>query len=70
MPWNMCEIVDERMRFVERLLEGEQMASLCCEFGISSKTGYKIFNRYKECGIESLVDRIRRSVRFGNQLPF
>ena len=70
MPWNKCEIVDERMRFVARLLEGEQMSGLCREFGISRKTGYKIFNRYKECGIESLVDRTRRPVRFGNQLPF
>jgi putative transposase len=25
------------------------MAPLCREFGISRVTGYKIFNRYKEC---------------------
>jgi len=70
MPWNKCEIVDERMRFVARLLDGEQMSGLCREFGISRKTGYKIFTRYKECGIEALVDRTRRPIRFGNQLPF
>ena len=29
----------ERVRFVARLLEGEQMASLCREFGISRVTG-------------------------------
>ena len=40
------------------------------EFNISRKTGYKLFNRYKECGIEALADRTRRPVRFGNQLPF
>ena len=27
-------------------------------------------NRYKECGLESLSDRSKRLVRFGNQLPF
>lgn len=70
MPWNKCEIVDERLRFVARLLDGEKMTQLCREFGISRKTGYKIYNRYKECGIEALVDRSRRPVRFGNQLPF
>ena len=38
--------MDERMRFVIRLKDGETMASLCREFGISRKTGYKIFERY------------------------
>ena len=26
------------------------MAPVCRDFGISRVTGYKIFNRYKECG--------------------
>jgi hypothetical protein len=42
--------MDERLRFFARLLEGEKMAPLCAEFGISRKTGYKIFDRYKDCG--------------------
>jgi transposase len=42
--------MDERLRFVARLLEGEKMAPLCAEFGISRKTGYKIYDRYKDCG--------------------
>jgi hypothetical protein len=37
--------MDERMRFVIRLKDGETMASLCREFSISRKTGYKIFER-------------------------
>ena len=60
---------DERMRFVIRLKDGESMASLCREFGISRKTGYKIFERYEECGLEGLSDRTRRPVRYANQLP-
>src|SRR5262249_13809716 len=43
MPWKECHVMDERLRFVARLLEGEKMAPLCAEFGISRKTGYKIF---------------------------
>src|SRR5262249_40581488 len=35
--------MDERLRFVARLLEGEKLAPLCAEFGISRKTGYTIF---------------------------
>jgi transposase InsO family protein len=61
--------MDERLRFVARLLEGEQMTHLCREFGISRKTGYKIFDRYQEHGLEALTDRSRRPVRYANQLP-
>ncbi len=62
--------MDERVRFVARLLEGEQMASLCREFGISRVTGYKIFERYKECGVDGLHDRSRRPYRHANKLPY
>src|SRR5207253_7752389 len=52
--------MDERLRFVARLLDGEKMAALCREFDISRKTGYKIFQRYKDCGVQGLTDRSRR----------
>ena len=61
--------MDERLRFVAKLLEGEAMSDVCRDFGISRKTGYKIFNRYKEQGLEALSDRSRRPVRYANQLP-
>ena len=61
--------MDERMRFVIRLNDGESMAALCREFGISRKTGYKIYERYQECGMEGLSDRTRRPFRYANQLP-
>src|SRR3989442_439561 len=69
MPWKECSVMDERVRFVARLLEGEKMTALCREFAISRKTGYKIFDRYKESGLEALTDRSRRPWRYGNQLP-
>ena len=69
MPWKECHIVEERLRFIARLLDGEKMAGLCREFGISRKTGYKIYNRYKDCGIDGLTDRSRRPYRQANQLP-
>jgi len=61
--------MDEPMRFVIRLKDGETMASLCREFGISRKTGYKIFERYEQCGREGLSDRTRRPFRYANRLP-
>jgi putative transposase len=62
--------MDERLRFIARLLDGEKMAGLCREFDISRKTGYKIFARYKDCGIDGLTDRSRRPYRQANRLPF
>jgi hypothetical protein len=83
MPWRECCKMDERLRFVARLyeqqicaaqetckLEGEKMAVLCREFDISRKTGYKIFSRYKDCGMQGLTDRSRRPYRHANRLPF
>jgi hypothetical protein len=62
--------MDERLQFVARRLVGEPMAELCTEFGISCKTGYKIFDRYQECGMPGLTDRSRRPYRYAHQLPF
>jgi putative transposase len=62
--------MDERLKFVARLLDGEKMAALCREFDISRKTGYKILNRYNSSGLEALTDRSRRPYRHANQLPF
>jgi putative transposase len=62
--------MDERLKFVARVLDGEKMAVLCREFEISRKTGYKIFQRYKDCGVEGLTDRSRRPYRHARQLPF
>jgi len=70
MPWQECCKMDERLRFVARLLDGEKMAVLCREFDVSRKTGYKIFARYKDCGLEGLTDRSRRPYRHGLRLPF
>ena len=69
MPWKESSVMDERMRFVIRLKDGESMALLCREFGISRKTGYKILDRYKECGLEGLTDRARTPYRYANRLP-
>lgn len=69
MPWKASSVMEERLRFVARLLDGEAMSQLCREFGISRKTGYKVFDRYKEHGLEALSDRSRRPIRHANQLP-
>lgn len=69
MPWKEVSVMEERLRFIARLLDGEGMSAVCREFGISRKTGYKIWDRYRQDGLEALCDRSRRPVRYANQLP-
>ena len=69
MPWKELSVMDERTKFIARLLEGEKMTHLCEEYGISRKTGYKIWNRYQQVGSKAMMDRSRKPHRFSNQLP-
>lgn len=41
MPWRTCKPMDEKLKFVARLLDGEKMSVVCRDFGISRPTGYK-----------------------------
>jgi putative transposase len=63
MPWKASSVIEERLRFVARPLDGEAMTDVCWDFGVSRKTGYKIFGRYEEHGLEALSDRSRRPAR-------
>jgi hypothetical protein len=53
MPWKEWSVMDERLQFVGRRIAGESMAELCREFGISGKTGYKIFERSFGAGAQN-----------------
>ena len=66
MPWKECHVMDERLRFVARLLDGERMTTVCEEFGISRKTGYKISDRYKASGAQGLPTAV--GVRCGTRI--
>ena len=45
MSWKESNRMDERMKFVTRIIEGDKMTDVCQEFGISRKTDYKIWDR-------------------------
>lgn len=70
MPWKETCVMDERMKFIGRLLSGEKMAFLCREFGISRVTGHKLWNRYQAEGSRGLYNRSRAPHKHPNQLPF
>lgn len=59
--------MDERVKFIARLLEGEKMAGLCEEFGISRKTGYKIPGRARQRSTPRLDRSTRRPIRLPQQ---
>ena len=52
--------MDERVKFVAAMLEGDEtFVELCERFGISRKQGYKWKQRYDQGGVEALADRSR-----------
>jgi transposase InsO family protein len=61
MPWQEVSMMSQRREFVA-LVEGGSLpfAELCRRFGISRKTGYKIWRRYQAEGVAGLADRSRR----------
>ena len=60
MVWMETCAVDERMRFVMSIVGREEaFAVVCRRFGVSRKTGYKWLERYREAGVEGLLDRSR-----------
>ena len=59
MPWKAKKPVDLRVEFVGRLQRGERMTDLCREYGVSRKTGHKIWRRYQELGPVGLENQSR-----------
>ncbi|KTC97562.1 DDE-type integrase/transposase/recombinase [Legionella erythra] len=59
MPWIETEPMNEKVKFISAYLnkEAATFLELCERFNISSKTGYKYINRYKEEGIDGLKER-------------
>jgi len=60
MAWNETCAMEERMRFVDAVVDNEEsFASICRRFGVSRKTGYKWLARYDEDGVAGLAERSR-----------
>src|SRR5436309_3043645 len=60
MCWKSTSPMNERIKFIARYLTDEfTFTSLCDEFEISRKTGYKWVNRYDAGGASALEDRSR-----------
>jgi transposase len=60
MPWARTDRMSERLKFFAAYLGQEcSFTDLCCDFGISRKTGYKWLRRYQRDGLSALEERSR-----------
>lgn len=70
MPWIEESSMDKKMQFVAMDLDGEHFFTDLCElFGVSRKTGYKLRNRYREFGVEGLLEMSRTPHNSPNRTP-
>src|SRR6266853_6990098 len=70
MPWKASSVMEEKVRFVVEYEQDERtMTELCQRYGIARETGYVWLRRYRERGLEGLVERNRAARRHGNQTP-
>jgi putative transposase len=70
MVWRETCAMEERMRFVDAVVENaESFAALCRRFGVSRKSGYKWLERYQAEGVEGLKDRSRAPLRHPQAIP-
>jgi transposase-like protein len=62
--------MEEKLRFVFEYEQGQRsMTELCQRYEIARETGYVWIRRYRERGIDGLVERSRAALRHGNQTP-
>src|SRR5436305_11162141 len=70
MPWKTSSVMEEKLRFVFEYEQGQRsMTELCQRYEIARETGYAWIRRYRERGIDGLVERSRATLRHGNQTP-
>jgi transposase len=70
MAWKEVLVMEERSSFVLLAEKHQQsFSSLCNEYGISRKTGYKWVARYKKYGLRSLQEFSRRPMSCPHKTP-
>ncbi len=67
MPWKDKTVEELRKEFAEATKNSTNFSSLCREFNISRKTGYKWLNRFKKSG--ELSNRSRKPLVTANKTP-
>jgi transposase InsO family protein len=67
MSWKETGPMDEKVRFIADVLSGElSFSEACARRGISRKTGYKLWQRYRAEGGDGLQERSRAPLHHPN----
>ena len=68
MPWKESTKMSQKEEFIHHVLRSDKpFSTLCAEFNISRKTGYKILKRYKSEGLEGLKPHSRMPLSHPNK---
>ena len=60
MPWKETSVMNERLQLLgEWLTEEYSVTELAEEYGVARKTVHKWIQRYRELGVEGLLERSR-----------
>src|ERR1039458_8659589 len=66
MPWKTSSAMEEKLRFVFEYDRDEQtMTELCRQFEISRETGYVWLRRYRQHGLEGLLELNQAHMHWG-----
>jgi putative transposase len=69
MPWRRTSAMDERCQFILEAKEDlGHFTELCARYGISTKTGYKWLERFREGGMANLTDQNRAPKNHPNEV--
>jgi len=70
MPWKASSGMEEKIRFIFEYERDERtLTELCQRYGIARETGYVWLRRYRERGVEGLLELNRAARRHPNQTP-
>lgn len=62
MPWKVCNMNEERFKFVMEVQKNERsFSAICQEFGVSRPTGYKWWSRYEEARDPEVLKDLSRA---------
>jgi transposase InsO family protein len=68
MPWRKSSVMEEKLRFILEYEQRERtMTELCQRYQIARETGYVWVRRYREIGLEGLLEQSRARQRHENQ---
>jgi len=68
MLWKESRVLDERVRLVLLIEEGESVSEAARQFGVSRVTAHKWLLRYQAHGVEGLRDESRAPLCHPNAL--